>query len=146
MGSDDLRNWTVLVVHFIPDNPLAHHGSFLAPSSPLIMFARKALSRGAQIAARQQGCSNLVQRRGYAAAAAASSPAPSSSLAYDISDAADIKIAARDTHRPTTKLALVAKAGTRYEPAPGLTVGLEEFAFKVHTQYRPSLGVIFAMS
>ncbi|KAK7755070.1 ubiquinol-cytochrome c reductase core subunit 1 [Diatrype stigma] len=92
------------------------------------MFTRKALSRGAQLAARQQGCSKLAQRRGYAAAATSSStPA---SFAYDTSTVAGIKVATRDSHGPTTKLAVVAKAGTRYEPAPGLTAGLEEFAFK----------------
>lgn len=49
-----------------------------------------------------------------------------------------LKVAARDAHGPTTKLAIVAKAGTRYQPLPGLTVGLEEFAFKVRdsTQWR----------
>lgn len=96
------------------------------------MFARKALSRGAQIASRQQSCSKLAQRRGYAAVASSSAAAPSS-FTYDTSDVAGVKVAARDSHGPTTKLALVAKAGTRYEPAPGLTVGLEEFAFKVHS-------------
>lgn len=98
------------------------------------MFTRKALSRGAQLAARQQGCSKLAQRRGYAAAAATTA-APSStpaSFTYDTSDIAGVKVATRDSHGPTTKLAVVAKAGTRYQPAPGLTVGLEEFAFKVH--------------
>jgi hypothetical protein len=44
---------------------------------------------------------------------------------------AGVKVASKDSHGPTTKLAIVAKAGTRYQPAPGLTVGLEEFAFKV---------------
>merc|ERR1712137_1240463 len=29
-----------------------------------------------------------------------------------------------------TKLAIVSKAGTRYEPLPGLTLGLQSFAFK----------------
>lgn len=37
----------------------------------------------------------------------------------------------KDTHRPIAKFAAVIKAGTRFEPSPGLTVGLEEFAFKV---------------
>ena len=32
---------------------------------------------------------------------------------------------------PTTTLALVAKAGTRYQPLPGFTDALEKFAFKV---------------
>lgn len=31
---------------------------------------------------------------------------------------------------PTTQLAIVSKAGTRYEPLPGLTIGLQNFAFK----------------
>jgi ubiquinol-cytochrome c reductase core subunit 2 len=98
------------------------------------MFSRKALSRGAQLAARRQACSGLAQRRGYAAAAAPSS------LTYDTTDVAGVKIAARDSHGPTTKLAIVAKAGTRYQPAPGLTVGLEEFAFK-NTHKRSQLRI-----
>lgn len=73
--------------------------------------------------------------RSYAAAAAAaaatgSSSAPTS-FTYETADVAGVTVATRDSHGPTTKLAIVAKAGTRYEPAPGLTVGLEEFAFKV---------------
>jgi ubiquinol-cytochrome c reductase core subunit 2 len=42
-----------------------------------------------------------------------------------------IKVASRDFAGPTTKLAIIAKAGTRYQPLPGLTSGLEQFAFKV---------------
>lgn len=135
-SDDPDLDWTVLAVaDFIPDNPLIRNGH-------LTMFTRKALSRGAQLAARQQGCSKLAQRRGYAAAAT-SSPTPAS-FAYDTSDVAGIKVATRDSHGPTTKLAVVAKAGTRYEPAPGLTAGLEEFAFKVHSC--PGLRVRPAMS
>ncbi len=89
------------------------------------MLSRTALSRGARLAARRQGSSQL---RGYAAAASSSVPP---SLAYETADVAGVKVATRDSHGPTTKLAVVARAGTRYEPAPGLTVGLEEFAFKV---------------
>lgn len=89
------------------------------------MFSRAALSRGPQLAARRQACSKLAQRRGYAAAASAPP-----SFTYETADVAGVKIATRDSHGPTTKLAIVAKAGTRYQPAPGLTVGLEEFAFK----------------
>lgn len=51
-----------------------------------------------------------------------------------------LKVASRDAHGPTTKLAIVAKAGTRYQPLPGLTVGLEEFAFK-NTQRRSALRI-----
>ncbi|KAI1139643.1 LuxS/MPP-like metallohydrolase [Hypoxylon sp. FL0543] len=101
------------------------------------MFSRSALSRGAQLAARRQGCSQLTQRRGYAAAA---SSAPSA-FTYDTSDVAGVKVATRDSHGPTTKLALVAKGGTRYQPAPGLTVGLEEFAFK-STGKRSALRIV----
>ncbi|KAI1084369.1 LuxS/MPP-like metallohydrolase [Whalleya microplaca] len=101
------------------------------------MFSRSALSRGAQLAARRQGCSQLAQRRAYAAAA---SSAPSS-FAYETTDVAGVKVATRDSHGPTTKLAVVAKGGTRYQPAPGLTVGLEEFAFK-NTQKRSALRII----
>jgi ubiquinol-cytochrome c reductase core subunit 2 len=42
-----------------------------------------------------------------------------------------VKVASRDVAGPTTKLAVVAKAGTRYQSLPGLTSGLEQFAFKV---------------
>lgn len=91
------------------------------------MLSRSALSRGAQLAARTQGCSQLAQRRGYAAVAS-SAPSP---LSFDTTEVTGVKVAARDSHGPTTKLAVVAKAGTRYQGSPGLTVGLEEFAFKV---------------
>ena len=95
------------------------------------MFSRAALSRGPQLAARRQACSKLAQRRGYAAAASAPS-----SFTSETADVAGVKIATRDSHGPTTKLAIVAKAGTRYQPAPGLTVGLEEFAFKARCPAR----------
>ncbi|KAI0973161.1 ubiquinol-cytochrome C reductase complex CORE protein 2 precursor [Xylaria arbuscula] len=99
------------------------------------MLSRTALSRGAQLAARRQGGSQL---RGYAAAAGASIP---TSFAYETADVAGVKVATRDSRGPTTKLAVVAKAGTRYEPAPGLTVGLEEFAFK-NTASRTALRIV----
>ncbi|KAI1293379.1 ubiquinol-cytochrome C reductase complex CORE protein 2 precursor [Xylaria venustula] len=99
------------------------------------MLSRTALSRGAQLAARRQGGSQL---RGYAAAAGASIP---TSFAYETADVAGVKVATRDSRGPTTKLAVVAKAGTRYEPAPGLTVGLEEFAFK-NTESRTALRIV----
>ncbi|KAI0182138.1 LuxS/MPP-like metallohydrolase [Hypoxylon sp. FL1284] len=99
------------------------------------MFSRSALSRGAQLAARRQG-SQLAQRRSYAAA----SSAPSA-FTYDTTEVSGVKVATRDSHGPTTKLAVVAKGGTRYQPAPGLTVGLEEFAFK-NTERRLALRII----
>ncbi|KAI1428461.1 ubiquinol-cytochrome C reductase complex CORE protein 2 precursor [Xylaria sp. FL1777] len=99
------------------------------------MLSRTALARGAQLAARRQGGSQL---RGYAAAASSSIP---TAFAYETADVAGLKVATRDSHGPTTKLAVVAKAGTRYEPAPGLTVGLEEFAFK-NTISRSALRIV----
>ncbi|KAI0137455.1 cytochrome b-c1 complex subunit 2 [Xylariales sp. AK1849] len=101
------------------------------------MFSRTALSRGAQLAARRQASNKLAQPRGYAAAAASSAPP---SFTYETTDVAGVKVATRDSHGPTTKLAIVVKAGTRYQPAPGLTVGLEEFAFK-NTQKRSALRI-----
>ncbi|KAI0006405.1 LuxS/MPP-like metallohydrolase [Xylariaceae sp. FL0662B] len=101
------------------------------------MFSRSALSRGAQLATRRQGCSQLAQRRGYAVVASA---APSS-LAYETTDVAGVKVATRDSHGPTTKLAVIAKGGTRYQSGPGLAVGLEEFAFK-NTKKRSALRIV----
>lgn len=57
--------------------------------------------------------------------------AASGSFSYDTGDAAGIKVASRDLPGPTTHLAVVAKAGTRYEPLPGFSEGLEKFSFKV---------------
>ena len=91
---------------------------------PLTMASRSVLARNAQLAFRRSGCVPTQQRRGFAAAA-------SSSSSFETSEVGGIKVASRDAHGPTTKLAVVAKAGTRYQPLPGLTVGLEEFAFKV---------------
>ncbi|KAK3990527.1 putative mitochondrial precursor of cytochrome b-c1 complex subunit 2 [Cladorrhinum sp. PSN332] len=91
------------------------------------MICRAALSRGSQLAVRRQGA------RGFAAAA-------SPKASYEPTTIAGVKVAARDDNGPTTHLAIVAKAGTRYEPLPGLTVGLEEFAFK-NTQKRSALRI-----
>ena len=52
-------------------------------------------------------------------------------MTFEPTDVAGLKVAVKPSHGPTTKLAVVAKAGTRYQPLPGLTVGLEEYAFKV---------------
>ena len=87
------------------------------------MISRTSLARTAQQALRRSHNAQPLQRRAYAAAA--------SSGAFETTDISGLKVASRDAHGPTTKLAVVAKAGTRYQPLPGLTVGLEEFAFKV---------------
>ncbi|KAG5928187.1 hypothetical protein E4U42_001127 [Claviceps africana] len=96
------------------------------------MISRSALTKSAQQAVRRSCSVQPLQRRGFAAAA--------SSGAFETADVSGLKVASRDAHGPTTKLAIVAKAGTRYQPLPGLTVGLEEFAFK-NTQRRSALRI-----
>lgn len=87
------------------------------------MFSRSTACRGAQRAARQQAL-RQTQRRGLAAPA-------SGSFQYEAGEAKGVKYASRDFAGPTTTLALVAKAGTRFQPLPGLTEGLANFAFRV---------------
>ncbi|KAK5998003.1 Core protein II [Cladobotryum mycophilum] len=93
------------------------------------MISRTSLARTAQQAVRRSGG---VPRRGYAAAASTGS--------FDAKDVNGLKVASRDGHGPTTTLAVVAKAGTRYQPLPGLAYGLEQFAFK-NTQRRSALRI-----
>jgi ubiquinol-cytochrome c reductase core subunit 2 len=50
---------------------------------------------------------------------------------FETSEAAGIKLVSRNLPGPTASLALVAKAGTRYEWVPGLAEALEKFAFRV---------------
>ena len=94
-----------------------------APFSPT-MLSRSVLAQQSTRALRQSQCTSQVSRRGLAAAA-------SGSFGYETGEANGIKYASRDTPAPTTTLAVVAKAGTRYQPLPGLADGLEKFAFKV---------------
>ena len=65
-----------------------------------------------------------VTRRGLAAAA-------SGSYQYETGEVSGVKYASRDLPGPTTTLAVVAKAGTRFQPLPGYSDALEKFAFKV---------------
>ncbi|KAK1761254.1 Metalloenzyme, LuxS/M16 peptidase-like protein [Echria macrotheca] len=95
------------------------------------MISRSALSRGSQLALRSRSAAKVAQR-GFAAA--------SEKASYNPTTVAGVKVASRDDHGPTTRLAVIAKAGTRYEPLPGLTVGLEEFAFK-NTEKRSALRI-----
>ena len=88
------------------------------------MLSRTSLGRHAQRALRAQCCAQPSNRRGFA------SPA-SGSFAYQTGDAAGVKFASRDLPGPTTTLALVAKAGTRFEILPGLAEALEKFSFRV---------------
>lgn len=93
------------------------------PGAYTTMLSRTTACRGAQRAARQQPVARC-QRRGLAAPA-------SGSFQYQAGEAKGVKYASRDFAGPTTTLALVAKAGTRFQPLPGLTEGLANFAFRV---------------
>ncbi|KOS21993.1 Cytochrome b-c1 complex subunit 2 [Escovopsis weberi] len=96
------------------------------------MLTRTSLARAAQHAARRSGA--ITPRRGFAAAAAASTGS------FETKDVNGLKAASRDSHGPTTTLTVVAKAGTRYQPLPGLAYGLEQFAFK-STERRSALRI-----
>jgi ubiquinol-cytochrome c reductase core subunit 2 len=85
------------------------------------MLSCSAFRRPAQRAARNL---SVPATRGLAAPA-------SGSFAFETGSANGIKFASREMPGPMTKLAIVSKAGTRYEPLPGLTLGLQSFAFKV---------------
>jgi ubiquinol-cytochrome c reductase core subunit 2 len=82
------------------------------------------LGRNATQTLRRQISVISISRRGLAAAA-------SGSFHYETGDAAGVKFASRDLPGPTTTLAVVAKAGTRYQILPGYSDALEKFAFKV---------------
>ncbi|KAI7068955.1 LuxS/MPP-like metallohydrolase [Hortaea werneckii] len=73
------------------------------------------------------------QRRGLAAPA-------SGSFQYQTGDAQGVKFASRDLPGPVGSLAIVAKAGTRFEHVPGLAEGLNRYAFK-NTDRRTSLRI-----
>ncbi|KAL1968734.1 hypothetical protein VTN77DRAFT_1560 [Rasamsonia byssochlamydoides] len=88
------------------------------------MLSRSAFGRTAPRALRTQYCAASVNsRRGLASAAAPS-------LQYETAEAAGVKFANREVDSPTTTLSLVAKAGPRYQPFPGFSDALEQFAFK----------------
>ncbi|KAJ5833189.1 hypothetical protein N7474_001500 [Penicillium riverlandense] len=80
------------------------------------MLSRSSLSRNAPRALN-------VGRRAMASAA---NPA----FQYDVSEAAGVKVANREVAGPTGTIAVVAKAGSRYQPFPGFSDALEQFAFK----------------
>ncbi|WEW56347.1 ubiquinol-cytochrome c reductase core subunit 1 [Emydomyces testavorans] len=53
---------------------------------------------------------------------------------YEATEAGGMKIACRDIPAPTTTLTVVAKAGSRYQPLPGYSDVLANFAFKSTTK------------
>lgn len=66
--------------------------------------------------------------------------AASGTFTYETGETGGVKFASRDLPGPTTHLAVVAKAGSRFEPLPGYSDGLEKFAFK-NTLRRSSLRI-----
>lgn len=80
------------------------------------MLSRSSLSRNAP--------------RALSAGRRAMASAANPSFQYDVTEAAGVKVANREVAGPTGTLALVAKAGSRYEPFPGFADALEKFAFK----------------
>lgn len=102
--------------------PLTIEGQLPRFRSLVIMIPRATLARQGQRALQFQA--KPCTSRCFASAA-------SGSFNYETGDAAGVKVASRDLPGPTTHLAVVAKAGTRYQPLPGFSEGLEKFAFKV---------------
>ncbi|KAG8526295.1 uncharacterized protein KY384_000288 [Bacidia gigantensis] len=89
------------------------------------------IARHGQRALRCHRCSHQTRQLATAA---------SGSFNYETGEAAGVKIASRDLPGPTTHLAVVAKAGTRFQPLPGYSDGLEKFAFK-NTYKRSALRI-----
>lgn len=86
------------------------------------MIARTALQRQAQRVVRQSWHQST---RGYASASAGAS------LQYQQGDASGLKFASRDNSGAVSTVALVSKAGTRYQTLPGLAEALDRYAFRV---------------
>lgn len=83
------------------------------------MFARTTISRNTT------RCLRSTNSRGLASAV-------QNPWHYETSESQGVKVATRDDGGPTANLAIVVKAGSRYEPAPGLAHALSNFAFKVY--------------
>ena len=108
-------------------------GAFFFYCSPAKMIPRVTLGRNAQCILQWPTRSN--NRRCLATAA-------SGSFSYETGDAGGVRFASRDLPGPTTHLAVVAKAGTRYQPLPGFSEGLEKFSFKVCPSFHSQLNCI----
>ncbi|KAF9885606.1 ubiquinol-cytochrome c reductase core subunit 1 [Aspergillus nanangensis] len=85
------------------------------------MLSRSTLSRNAPRAL-QTSVVGASSRRGMASA--------TQGIQFDVSESSGVKVANREAAGPTGTLALVAKAGSRYQPFPGFADALSEFAFK----------------
>ncbi|PYH98364.1 LuxS/MPP-like metallohydrolase [Aspergillus ellipticus CBS 707.79] len=88
------------------------------------MLSRSTFSRNAPRALQKQcSAAGANSRRSMASAT-------TPGLQYDVTESAGVKVANREVAGPTGTLALVAKAGPRYQPFPGFSDVLEQFAFK----------------
>ncbi|EPS43023.1 hypothetical protein H072_2991 [Dactylellina haptotyla CBS 200.50] len=85
---------------------------------------RNAVARGAS---RQWLKSSSLSPIRHTRAFASATTAP---FTYEVSDATGTKVVSKDTGSPTASLAVVIKAGSRYQPLPGISHALEHFAFK----------------
>jgi ubiquinol-cytochrome c reductase core subunit 2 len=77
--------------------------------------------------------------RALAAGRRAMASAANPTFQYDVSEASGVKVANREVGGATGTLALVAKAGSRYQPFPGFSDALEKFAFKVGFSRSPAV-------
>ena len=89
------------------------------------MLSRSNFTKNAPRALQLQKQCSVVGRRSMASA--------TSGFQFNASETAGVKLANREVGGPTGSLALVAKAGARYQPLPGFSDALEQFAFKVST-------------
>ena len=71
------------------------------------------------------------------AARSASRIARSARRFATVVDSAGVKVAAADNGEPTTAVTVLVKAGSRYEPKPGVAHALKNYAFKVSFPHRP---------
>ncbi|TBU24944.1 LuxS/MPP-like metallohydrolase [Dichomitus squalens] len=75
------------------------------------------------------------------AARSASRIARSARKFATVVDSAGVKVAAADNGEPTTAVTFLVKAGSRYEPKPGVAHALKNYAFK-STEKRSTLGTV----
>lgn len=94
------------------------------------MISTVSFARNARLGFRCRCRARPSNRRGLAAAA-------SGSFSYQTGEVSGVKYASRDLPGPTTTVAVVARAGTRFQPLPGFSEGLEKFAFKVSKSNNP---------
>ncbi|EAW14684.1 ubiquinol--cytochrome-c reductase subunit 2 [Aspergillus clavatus NRRL 1] len=84
------------------------------------MLSRSSLSRNAP---RALSAASASSRRSMASAV-------TPGLQYDVLESAGVKVANREVAGPTSTLALVAKAGSRYQPLPAFSDALKFYAFQ----------------